>query len=383
MPCQARIDSDIIVGMSLTRREYLQTVAGAIAGGVSILDAEGTVQPGIPGRYRGRVAGVTHSKCILNGKFQAKPIGDMLDRGMCELTGAPNPAEAWRQFFEPADVVGIKVNPVGQPHVCSSAELLHSIVHALRGAGIKPGNIKVFERYRENIVKSPYIKWLPQGVQLAYAAPAYDPVQQDIAGYDPECYAELPFTLPGYDVGDKAACRSYAAKFISRDITKLINLPVLKSHNAAGVTLALKNLSHGLVNNVSRSHDGPDLRLTEFIPAVVGIPAIRQKTVLNILDGTKGLFHGGPGITAYMARHFVWEHNTIYFATDPVALDVIGRKAIEEQRMKNQLWPLGESRSDDIWRSPHRQPQHIESAGTAGLGEWDLSKIDFKSIQLG
>src|ERR1700722_723580 len=102
--------------MPLNRREYLQTVAGAIVGGSAVLRAEGTAELGIPGRYRGRVAGVTHSKCVHDGDFQAKPIREMLDRGMCELTGAPNVAEAWRQFFSPSDVVGIKVNPVGQPH---------------------------------------------------------------------------------------------------------------------------------------------------------------------------------------------------------------------------------------------------------------------------
>ena len=34
---------------------------------------------------------------------------------MMELTGADGWVDAWRQFFEPGDVVGIKVNPVGQP----------------------------------------------------------------------------------------------------------------------------------------------------------------------------------------------------------------------------------------------------------------------------
>jgi len=368
--------------MSLNRREYLQTVAGAIVGGAAALRAEGTAEPGIPGRYRGRVAGVTHSKCIYEGDFQAKPIREMVDRGMCELTGAPNAAEAWRHFFSPSDVVGIKVNPVGQPHVCSSSELLNAILQGLQGVGIKPGKITVFERYRGNLENSPYIKWVPPGVRLGYAAAAYEPVQLGIEGYDPDCFVELPFALPGHE-SDKAAFRSHASLFISKDVTKLINLPVLKSHNAAGVTLALKNLSHGLVNNVSRSHDGAELKFNEFIPAVVNMPVIRQKTVLNILDGAKGLFHGGPGITADMAERFVWENKTIYFATDPVALDMIGRKVIEEQREKNHLWPLAEAVTDSTWTSPRRQPQHIEAAGKAGLGEWDLSKIDYRPIKLG
>ena len=34
---------------------------------------------------------------------------------MKELTGADDAVEAWRTFFEPGDVVGIKMDPNGQP----------------------------------------------------------------------------------------------------------------------------------------------------------------------------------------------------------------------------------------------------------------------------
>jgi len=109
------------------------------------------------------------------------------------------------------------------------------------------------------------------------------------------------------------------ARFLSKEVNKLINLPVLKDHQSAGVTLALKNLSHGLVNNVARSHSSSTLNACgAFIPAVVSLPMIREKAVLHILDGIKALYHGGPGIPN---PKFVWEHKTMYFATDPVALD--------------------------------------------------------------
>lgn len=368
--------------MSLNRRQYLQTVAAAVVGGSTAGRAEPGPPLGIPGPYRGRVVGVTHSKSVRDGDYQAKPIREMLNRGMCELTGAADPIEAWRQFIAPDDVVGIKVNPVAQPHVCSSSQLLSGVLEALKAVGVKPGNVTVFERYRDNIQNSPYMSWVPRDVRIGYAGLAYEPIQQGIDGYDPECYVELPFTLPGHDLNSPAAIRSHAALFVSRDITKLINIPVLKTHNAAGVTLALKNLSHGLVNNVSRSHDGPDLRYTDFIPNVVNMPVIRQKTVLNILDGTKGLFHGGPGLTSYMVENFIWDHKTLYFATDPVALDVIGRRVLEEQRARKKLWPIADNKSDDVWKSPRRQPQYIEGAGRIGLGESDPAKIDFRPLKL-
>jgi len=99
---------------------------------------------------------------------------------------------------------------------------------------------------------------------------------------------EMPLVLPGYDINDAHARRSYAARFITSEVNKVINLPVLKDHSSAGVTLCLKNLSHGLVNNVSRSHLSPTANACGvFIPAVVSMPVIRDKVVLNILDGIK------------------------------------------------------------------------------------------------
>jgi hypothetical protein len=172
--------------MSLSRRDYLQVVAGAVTSS-ALSSARAAETLGIPGPYRGKVVGVTHSKCVRGGGYQAKPIHEMLNRGMCELTGASDSRDAWRKFFTPDDVVGIKINPVGQPYICSSSELLHAILDELQGVGIKPGSITVFERYKQNILNSPYISWTPKSIRLGYAAEAYEAVQQGIEGYDPDC----------------------------------------------------------------------------------------------------------------------------------------------------------------------------------------------------
>ena len=55
--------------------------------------------------------------------------------------------------------------------------------------------------------------------------------------------------------------------FVTKQVNKVINLPVLKHHQSAGVTIALKNMSHGMVNNVNRSHPTPTLNACGiFIP---------------------------------------------------------------------------------------------------------------------
>jgi hypothetical protein len=367
-----------------TRREWLWTAATALslprlAWAAEVSGKAAKTKLGMPGLYPGRVAAVSHPACIVEGEFRREPINLMLDKGMRELTGASEGPEAWQQFFERGDVVGIKVSPVGGPLVMSCAEVLQGIVAGLESAGVRRKDIVVYDRYRPMFLDMGFDKWLPDGVRWSAATAAYDEVQQNIEGYDPDHYMDMAVTLPGQDLNHLPARRSYAAKFITKEVNKLVNLPALKDHQSAGVTLALKNLSHGLVNNVSRSHSSSTLNVCgAFIPAVVSMPVIRDKTVLHILDGIKGLYHGGPG----SRPEFIWEHRTLYFATDPVALDHIGWKEVDKKRVAMGMKPVAQAKPDQWSTFLNRQPEHIEIAGALGLGIWDQRKIDLRQHDL-
>ena len=368
-----------------SRRDWLQGIlAGAsvqqLAMGAQVSSKTDASRLAMPGLYRGRVVEVAHPRSIVEGKYQAEPVHQMMYRGITELTGAPDLPSAWRQFFEPGDVVGIKVNPVGAPHVISAAEVVREIIFGLKSAGVKTGDIVVYDRYRAQFLNAGFAKWLPEGVRTSSATNDYETVQQAIEGYDPDHYMDMALTLPGYELNNLTARRSFASKFITKEVNKLINLPVLKDHQSAGVTLALKNLSHGLVNNVNRSHSTRTLNVCgAFIPAVVSMPVIRNKTVLHIMDGVKALYHGGPGARP----QFVWEHKKMYFATDPVALDKICWKEIDKKRLAVGMKTIAEDRPDQYSTYLSRQPEHVEIAGALGLGEWEESKIDLRKIALG
>jgi len=141
----------------------------------------------------------------------------------------------------------------------------------------------------------------------------------------------------------------------------------------------LKNLSHGFVNNVERSHATPTLNATgTFIPAVLNLPVFRQKVVLNIVDGVRASYEGGPGGRA----QFIWEHKTMYFGTDPVALDKTGWKVIDRKRAEMGLPPVAESKANKFSPISFPQVEHIELAGILGLGEFDDGKIDVKRFDL-
>ena len=362
----------------LLRRNFLSAVL--ITASRSVRGATSArAKTGIPGPYPGRVIAVRHPGCIISDKYQKTPVQQMIRRGMLELTGAPSWVDAWRVFVEPGDVVGIKLNPNGMPRVISAPEVLHAVIDGLREAGVKSRDIVVFDRNRTFILKAGYNQWLPEGVRWAWASETYDGIQLDMDGYDRDCYMELPVIQPGQDANDRHFRRSYVAKFLTNGINKLINIPVLKHHQSAGVTLALKNMAYGMANNVARSHQNSTLHCTSvFIPAIIDLAPFRQKAVLHIIDGVKGVYHGGPSARP----EYIWEHKTLYFATDPVAADRTGWKALDRKRVEMGLATIALSKPDKVSTRLNCQPEHIEIAGALGLGEFNDAKIDVREIAL-
>jgi uncharacterized protein (DUF362 family) len=361
------------------RRQFLKLGAAALAA-QKYGFAKPTSKLGIPGPYPGRVVSVHHPSSIVSDRYQAEAVRQMMHKGMMALTGAGTPAEAWRAFFEPGDIVGVKLNPVGMPHVISAPEVFLEIMDGLKMAGVKPVDVVAYDRYKEQFLKAGFDKWLPEGVRWTSATDKYHELQLDMGGYDADQYVEMALVLPKGNASDAHHRRSYLAKFLSKDVNKMINLCVLKHHQSAGITLALKNMSHGLVNNVSRSHSSKTLNTCgTFIPSIVDHPVIRQKVVLHILDGVKGAYHGGPG---GKVGKYSWPHRTMYFATDPVALDKIGWKVIDEKRKEVGMPPVGEAPEDADSTFFRMQPEHVEIAGALGLGEFEDGKIDWKKLSI-
>jgi hypothetical protein len=233
---------------------------------------------------------------IRQGVKNVDAVRTAMQRGMMELTGAESATDAWRRFFQPGDVVGVKVNPVGNPLANTSTEVLLETIAGLRSAGVRPKDIVVFDRYKNYFLRAGFDKNLPDGVRWDALSAVYDASQLDIRGYDPDEYISMELVDPEHhDPADDRTRRSHLGLLLTKQVDKVVCLPVLKDHGCGGVTLALKNMSHGFVNNVARSHGGPHYNVcNQFIPEVVSHPIIRQKVVLQILDGIKGVFQGGP-----------------------------------------------------------------------------------------
>jgi hypothetical protein len=387
---------------SLSRRQFLTTSAATVPL-ISALPALATAadpqalgkvthqgggnQPqsklGAPGLYPGQVVEVKNPAMIRNGNRSAAAIKATMDRGIKELTGATDPVEGWKHFFEPGDVVGIKVVPNGQPLAHSSFEIVLEVINKLKAAGVKTSDMFVYDRYRGELMQAGYHKILPAGIKWGGLDPEGNQFTLDfpdyrtdpIAGFDPDTFVWMDLIEYGSNPKDDRQYRSHLGKLVTKTVNKIVAIPVLKDHGSAGVTGALKNMSHGSVNNVNRSHSTPFTNVcNQFIPQMVTHPIIRQKFVLQIMDGIRGVFQGGPFGPNI---DWTWEQNSIFFATDPVALDHVEWEIVDAKRVEKKLPPVGASGKtalDPLQREGFdvRQPQHIALAGALGLGYFDF-----------
>jgi uncharacterized protein (DUF362 family) len=155
---------------------------------------------------------------------------------------------------------------------------------------------------------------------------------------------------------------SYFTRIITQDLDKIINIPILKNAGAT-VTLALKNLAFGAISNTGRLHAQ---LWNETCAEVCAFTPLRDKVVLNIVDGIKGCFNGGPGANP----QFFCNYNTIMASTDPVAVDRIGYDAVLAKRIEEGLQKEGSPRALDF----------MILAEKLQLGVADREKIDMREI---
>src|SRR5262245_385111 len=368
----------------MKRRTFLQLSSAALFGmgnrgpepSYRIVSAyKPSPHPGMPGPFPGQVVRVRSTKCIDEKKdeINADSVREMIDRGMRQLIGESSALSAWRRFISADDVVGIKVNCVGRPKVVSSPEVVAEIVRNLVELGVRTNQIYIFDRFTERLVEMGYDRHVPKGVQIHGAEAS----RGSIRHYDPATYVEVDFF--GED-----DTRSEMIAMISK-FTKIINVPNMKDHGAAGVTGCLKNIAYGSFSNMDRSHRFRKTHTYSFVGKLAAVEPVRSRTVLQIMDGLRVVWHGGPFA---LNPRFVFYPKQMMFGTDPVAIDRLMLDIIEAKRKAEgvvSLWDRnvaeGKDRNDPNVSVYIREPGHIDFASTLGLGVSDLTKIKVKEIE--
>lgn len=162
------------------------------------------------------------------------------------------------------------------------------------------------------------------------------------------------------DITIKDEEKSFFSKIVTKDITKLINIAVLKHNEDSGVTWATKNIALGVTTNKVRFHLDYCARA---ISEILNFPCIKDKMVLHIGEAAK------ISTKSVLGAQLAYD-NRIFFSRDPVAMDRIGLDILEEKRREQGF------------HSIRNISTHIAACAKKGLGTDDLKKIDLRALKV-
>jgi len=333
----------------------------------------------LPGLFPGKVVAVHDEKAMNESGVDGAVVAEMFEKGMHALTGK-SMAKSAKLFFNKNDIIGIKVNPVGAGLIATRLEVVDAVIDWLKRGGIPAQNIVIWDRFDTMLADAgftaaryPGIRI--EGLQTMDEAAAEGKSQDDSRwlGQDGRHVSEKNFDLDAYYFADIDAPQdkpylnqhvfngkySYFGKLLTKTLTKIINIPVFKN-TGNGISMATKNLGYGAICNTNRLHRP---LFFDVCTEVLAFPAVRDKLALNITDGLRAQYDGGPGPLAQAT----WFMNTLFFASDPIALDMTCHNLIVQKR---------KAMSVTVNEHP-KYSEYLRYAERLGLGIADPAKISF------
>jgi len=363
-------------GAPVNRREFVKTLgaaSAATAGGLVLAGpAFGQTPPApvetniadftkvprtprsLPGPFPGRVVKVTDTRSlveekadgkVVSEKFDGKVIAAMFEKGLTTLTGK-NMKESFKLLIDPKDVVGIKVNPVGPPLIHTRPETVDAVIKWLVDNGLPKSNIVIWDRFDYMLKDAGYTPDRFPGIAIEglqtmdedekgnkWKGP--DGKHVSIDNFDKDVYLYAKGVegkgVRGYPSDEFYLNQhvfngeySYFGKLVTKRLTRIINVAAYKN-TGASISMATKNLGYGALCNVGRLHGPLGMKTSA---EVLAAPVLRDKVALNVTDGIRAQYDGGPDKNP----QFVYLNHSLYFATDPFALDMLCHQEINAKR---------------------------------------------------
>ena len=263
-------------------------------------------------------------------------VNAAFNHGLIAFTRTTNAAAAWHSLLKTNDTVGIKVFSLPGPLCGTRPAVVAAIVHSLLAAGLPPDHIIIWDKHARDLSAAGFFKLAAQlGVHVAGAAET---------GYDQNTFylpdspitgslvwGDLEFGLKGDGIGKK----SFVAKLVSRQMTKIISVAPLINENDAGLCGHLFSLTLGSVDNTRRFEGEPD-RLAVALPEIYALPSVGDHVVLHVTDALLGQYQGGP--SGFL--QFTAELDQLWIGHDPVALDTLALKELARERRAFSMPPL-------------------------------------------
>jgi uncharacterized protein (DUF362 family) len=315
------------------------------------------------------VYAIRNPDAIKQYKTNPHVVREMVNRLVMAVTGQPDVAKAWGSLVSPSDRVGIKISAAGGDLFTTHHDVVSAIVDGLAAAGHPRSSIIVWDRSLGGIKAAGYRAG--DGYQVKATAP-HD-------GYDPKATITAPlvgklvwgdFEFIG-DIGkmplladaDATSNVSHFSKIISSDVDKVINVPVMSVSETNGIAGCIYNMTIPNIDNWRRFAQGSRFGAAS-LAEIYANSLIAKKVVFNLMDALIAQYAGGPQPQPNYAVH----NATLYASKDPVALDAIALKRLEEWRKRDSLRPVGPVAA------------YIEAASELGLGNSATNRIEVRNI---
>jgi uncharacterized protein (DUF362 family) len=323
----------------LTRRNFLKTLCSFAGAGLAGLL--------FPRRLSAQVNS-TRVACVTDGQaWTGKAWGNddldlgvlrsMIERALKDLTGHSDASAALSSLIpslsDPSQRIGIKANCVNSK-LPTHPRVVTALTELLISAGANPDNIIIYDRTDSELAACGFSLNTDTGCKV---------FGNDHPGIG---YSDDFVTLTDGTIR--------LSKILTEKVDHLINVPILKNHEMADVTLSLKN-HFGSIDAPDRLHGG-DRDCCPGIAEVNALPSIRNLTRLVLIDATFGTFSSGLGSRPDFAPM------SVIAATDPVAADTVGQQIINARRSKEGLAAL--------------DAKHIHQAAERDLGTDDPNSIE-------
>jgi uncharacterized protein (DUF362 family) len=310
---------------------------------------------------------LAHNAGAIKG-YQSNPavVRTMVNRLLTAATNRPDAASAWSSLIGPKDKIGIKISAAGGEIFTTHRDVVEAIVDGLVAAGHSRESIIVWDRSLDGAAEEGY---RGEGYRLVSIAPrdGYDPkatVSTALLGkliwgdleYVPRPTGLLPET-------ENTSTVSHVARILG-EVTKIINVPVMSDSETNGIAGCIYNMTVPNVDNWRRFTQGGPFGASS-LGEIYSDPMIGKKVVLNIVDGLVAEYAGGPAARP----NYQIDYATIFASRDPVALDAVMLRKLQEWRARASLPPLTE------------RAAHVAAAAQMGLGNDDPRNIVIREVQ--
>ena len=310
------------------------------------------------------------SAAIEHYRTNSAVVHAMVDRLVLAVTGQSDVAKAWRSLVAPSDKVGIKISAAGGQLFTTHRDVVNAIVDGLVAAGHPRSSIIVWDRELNGVKEAGYRPGA-EGYQMLSIVPR--------DGYDAKAMITAPLMgkliwgdrdykgdrgkVPLLSETENTSDRSYFCRIVSTEVTKIINVPVMSANEMNGISGCLYNVTIPNIDNWRRFSETSPFGASS-IAELYSNPVIARKVVLNLMDGLVAEYAGGPQPATNYAVH----HATLYASKDPVAIDSIALRKIEEWRAQFHVPPIGQAAG------------YVEIAGQMGLGNFDKNRIETRNV---